>query len=155
MSILAGEARTFSLNPSRVTLTAPEDCECERVDKSNVIITLNALPRCKIHLDIVWYDPRFGQYYSRDSSRDGNLLTLRRDIIQKFGFDPDDMWPEIILNNKNYWYKIRWWRDSESNVMDVWLRQYDSWMFRVMAAKLTKEESSHIRSLIENIQFQL
>lgn len=151
MPILAGETREFPLNPSMVTLTAPEDCECERVDESNVIITLASLPECIIHLDIVRYDPRFGQYYSRDSSRDGNLLTLRRDINQKFGFDPDEEWRG---NFDSDWYRIMW-RGSEGIGMDVWLRQYDSWMVRVMAGKLTEEESSHIKNLIENIQFQL
>ena len=82
MSILAGEARTFSLNPSKVTLTAPEDCECERQDENHIIISLASLPECKVHLDIVRYDPRFGEYYSR------NMRELLENIHGKFGFDP-------------------------------------------------------------------
>jgi hypothetical protein len=148
MPILAGETREFPLNPGMVRLSAPEDCECERLDESNVIITLALLPESITHLDIVQYDPRFGQYYSRDSSRDGNLLTLRREIYQKFGFDPDEEFNRWRGNFDSDWYRIMW-RGSEGIGMDVWLRQNDGWMFRVMAGKLTEEESSHIRSLIE------
>ena len=144
MSILAGENRTFSLNPSRVTLTAPEDCECERLDESDIKIILASLPECIIHLDIVRYDPGFGEYYLR------NMRELLWNIRGKFGFDPDEEFDRRRGNLDSGWYRIMW-RGSEGIGMDVWLQQYDSCMFRVMAAKLMIEESSHIRSLIENL----
>jgi hypothetical protein len=148
MSILAGENRTFSLNPCRVTLTAPEDCECERLDESNIKITLASLPECIIHLDIVQYDPRFGEYYSR------NMRELLRNIHGKFGFDPDEEFNRRRGNFDSSWYRIMW-QGSEGIGMDVWLQQYDIWMFRVMAAKLTEEESSHIRCLVKNLVVEI
>jgi hypothetical protein len=96
----------------------------------------------------VQYDPNFGQYYSR------NMPRLLKDIYQKYALDPDYEFDNRTRNNDSDWYRIMW-RGSENIGMDVWLRLYDSWMFRVMAAKLTEEESTYIRSLIRNIQFQL
>jgi hypothetical protein len=156
MSILAGEARTFSLNPSRVTLTAPEDCECERQDENHVIITLASLPECKVHLDIVRYDQRFdpSPTVPHDNNRRA-LDFLRDDIYHKFNFDPNSVYPQYS-NRLEFdgWFRM-WWRNQENTGMDVWLHRYDSYMFRVMAAKLTEEESTHIRSLVENLVVEI
>ena len=153
MRILTDDKKDFPLGPSMVEFKAPEDCECEKIDNNYMIITLISLPECEIHLDIVPYDQnKLGQYYYKDRSLlNGDLPTLRRDIDQKFGFDPNDKFgiqPSKTLDSN--WHRI-WWRNSEDIGMDVWLYQLDGWMFRVIAGELKEEDSSNIRSLVKNI----
>lgn len=161
MSILAGENRTFSLNPCRVTITAPEDCECERLDESNIKITLASLPGCIIHLDIVPYDqsldpnPNVPLDYNRFA-----YDSLCDEIYGRFNFDPRIERMESRGNLEfDGWFRV-WCLHNQNNIeMEIWMHRYDSWMFRVMAAKLKKEESSHIsshiRCLVENIVVEI
>lgn len=160
MLISLGETKRFPLGPSMITLRASEECECERITGDHVKITMRSLPGVVIHLDKVPYDPRLGRYYFKDRSIIfGNLPRLRDDISQKFGFDPNIEFEinQPQENNDSDWYRMRW-RDldnPEVKGMDVWLYQQESangWMLRVMAAKLTEEESSHIRNIITNIR---
>jgi hypothetical protein len=156
MPILAGERREFPLNPNVVILNAPEDCECERVAEDHVIITLASLPECKIHLDIVPYDQRFdpNPTVPHDNNRRA-LDFLRDDIYHKFNFDPNIMYPQLFSRLEfEGWFRM-WWRNQEKAGMDVWLRRYDGWMFRVMAGELIDKEALHIRSLIENIEVDI
>ena len=159
-TILAGETKVFALGPSTITMSAPEDCECERQTDDHVIITLTSLPECRIHLDKVPYDSKLGQYYSRDRSLFDILPKLREDISEKFGFDPMDEFGGMQPNeNNDVGWRRMWWRaDSEDDGLEVWLKQLeplDGWMFRVMAGKLTEEEVSHIRSLVKNIAIEI
>jgi hypothetical protein len=160
MKMVKNEEIEFPLGPSIVKLKVPEDCECERQDKDEVIITLVSLPKCKIHLDIVPYDPRFGQYYSKDFRK------LLYDIRLKFGFDPNDKFKNEIFHqpqghNNIGWYRY-WWRDSEGIGIDIWLYELVGYglMFRVMAGELKdeeieEEESLQIKSIIESIDIEI
>ena len=152
MPILAGQRREFPLNPSMVILNAPEDYEFEREAEDHVIITLASLPKCKIHLDIVPYNQRYdpSPTVPHDNNRRA-LDFLRDDIYHKFNFDPN-MYPQLFSRLEfEGWFRM-WWHNQDNTGMDVWLRQYDGWMFRVIAGELTEDESSYIRSFIENIE---
>jgi len=156
MTILAGETREFPLNPSTVRLSASEDCECERLDEDHVIISLVSLPECKIHLDIVPYDQRLDP--SPTVPHDYNRFAYKSlcdEIYRRFNFDPRIEYIERFERLEfEGWFRM-WWHNHENIGMEIWMHRYDSWMFRVMAGKLTKEESSRIRSLVENIVIDL
>lgn len=78
------------------------------------------------------------------------------DIYEKFGYDPDDefineAWSQPHNRFDRGWHRF-WWRNPNDIGMEVWLRQYDDWMIRVMAGKLKEEDFQRIRKLVENIE---
>ena len=165
MKILLGERKKFFLGPDvEIKFTAPEDCECERKNDNEVIITLASLPECKIYLDVAPYDQKIdpSPAVPHDYNK-GAYPALCDEIYRRFGFLPDD---RFSIREENFvsggWYRISW-HDLEGNGMEAWFIQYDSWLVRVMAGNpsnenkevedqsykgFTKEESSTIRKIV-------